>query len=72
MQACQNDYEPDFLEKISPSAFTPLRSKNLSDSKHSSGEVMYPNLLSPNQVLAKINVNQDEKENKVDKMLYGF
>ena len=71
-QASQNDFEPDFLEKMSPSAFTPLRSKNNSDSKHSIGEIAYPSLLSPSRVLKKTAVNPFEKENKEEKMLYNF
>lgn len=57
-----HDYEHDFLEKISPSAFTPLRSKHNSDSKHSSGgELGYPNFLSPAQALKKTELNNLEK-----------
>lgn len=72
IQAPQHDYEHDFLEKISPSAFTPLRSKHNSESKHSSGEIMYPNFLSPAQPLRKINEVVEIKEPKEEKLSYPF
>lgn len=71
-QAPAHEYEQDFLEKISPSAFTPLRSKHNSDSKHSSGQIMYPNFLSPTQALKKPEEMPDLKHIKEEKLMYQF
>jgi hypothetical protein len=70
--AHHHEDEPDFLEKISPGAFTPLRSKHGSDSKHSSGEIMYPNFLSPTQALKKTETHLEDKQHKEEKMMYNF
>jgi hypothetical protein len=65
MHQANHDYDNDFLDKISPSAFTPLRSKHNSESKHSSvGELGYPNFLSPAQALKKNDIpNLDKSKN---------
>ena len=65
-----HDYENDFLDKIIPSAFTPLRSKHNTDSKHNSGfkhsnhsedNLGYPNFLSPAQPI-KVDEKSDLKQ----------
>lgn len=66
-----NELEPDFLERISPSAFTPLRSRQNSDSKNSSREMMYPHLLSPSQVLNNKDPGDDFKS-KDDKLVFSI
>ena len=70
-QQASNEYEPDFLEKISPSAFTPLRSKHGSDSKNSSKELMYPNFLSPAPAIKK-DTHHDEMGIKEEKFMSNF
>lgn len=66
-----HELEPDFLERISPSAFTPLRSKHNSDSKNSSREMMYPHLLSPSQALNNKDPADDFKS-KDDKLVFSI
>lgn len=56
---------------MSHSAFTPLKSKNNSDSKQSSKEIPYSNFLSPTQALNQKESLQDFKHPKEDKF-YNF